>query len=149
MHQQGAPSWCKCVRPLYIPFSLSAHPAPALDAFQWLRYSAGMFDPKFFDEMAQRLNASVPEGLRNLQRDVDRNLRASVQAALKRMDLVTREEFEVQAKLLARTRAKLDAMAQRVEQLEAQLLNKKQPDSTPPKSAPPKSTPDEQDMDGG
>lgn len=95
-----------------------------------------MFDPKFIDDLSQRLHASLPEGMRVLQQDVERNLRAAVQAALGRLDLVTREEFEVQAKVLARTRAQLDALSQRIAVLEAQVLG--QPRAT-----------DEQDMDGG
>lgn len=103
-----------------------------------------MIDPKFFDDIAQRLNDSVPEGVRVLQQDVDRNLRAAVQAALSRLDLVTREEFEVQAKVLARTRAKLDAMTQQVAALEEKVFGKKT--VTGPTYD---STADDQDMDGG
>lgn len=98
-----------------------------------------MLDPKLFDDLAQRLNAAVPEGMRALQQDVDRNLRAGVQAALNRLDLVTREEFEVQSKVLARTRAQVDALNARIAQLEAQVLG------TPRRTV----TDDEQDMDGG
>jgi BMFP domain-containing protein YqiC len=81
-----------------------------------------MLDPKFLDDLAQRLHATLPEGARVLQQDVDRNLRAAVQAALNRLDLVTREEFDVQAKVLARTRALVDTLNQRVAVLEAQVL---------------------------
>lgn len=103
-----------------------------------------MMDPKFFDDIAQRLNNSVPEGMRVLQQDVDRNLRAAVQAALSRLDLVTREEFEVQAKVLARTRAKLDAMTYQVAALEEKVFGKKT-------AAGPAydNIADDQDMDGG
>lgn len=98
-----------------------------------------MLDPKLFDDLAQRLNAAVPEGMRALQQDVDRNLRAAVQAALNRLDLVTREEFEVQSKVLARTRAQVDALTARIAQLEAQVLG------TPRRAV----ADNEQDMDGG
>jgi ubiquinone biosynthesis accessory factor UbiK len=98
-----------------------------------------MLDPKLFDDLAQRLNAAVPEGMRALQQDVDRNLRAGIQAALSRLDLVTREEFEVQSKVLARTRAQVDALNARIAQLEAQVLG------TPRRTM----ADDEQDMDGG
>lgn len=98
-----------------------------------------MLDPKLFDDLAQRLNAAVPEGVRTLQQDVDRNLRAAVQAALNRLDLVTREEFEVQSKVLARTRAQVDALNARIAQLEAQV----------PGAARKTPVDDEQDMDGG
>lgn len=98
-----------------------------------------MFDPKFIDDLSQRLHASLPEGMRVLQQDLDRNLRAAMQAALGRLDLVTREEFEVQTKVLARTRAQVDALGRRVAELEAQVLGKPQPVEAP----------DDQDMDGG
>lgn len=100
-----------------------------------------MFDPKFIDDLSQRLHASLPEGMRVLQQDIDRNLRAAVQAALGRLDLVTREEFDVQTKVLARTRAQVDALGRRVAELEAQVLGK--PSGTPAEA------PDDQDMDGG
>lgn len=96
-----------------------------------------MFDPKFIDDLSHRLQTALPEGVRVLQQDVDRNLRAAVQAALGKLDLVTREEFDVQAKVLARTRAQLDAMTHRVAELEAQVLG------TRPVAD------DDQDMDGG
>lgn len=98
-----------------------------------------MFEPKFLDDLAARLQAAVPEGVRSLQQDVDRNVRAAVQSALNRLDLVTREEYEVQVKVLARTRAQLEALNIRVAQLEAQVLGKSQDSARP----------SEQDMDGG
>lgn len=107
-----------------------------------------MIDPKFFDDIAQRLNNSVPAGMRVLQQDVDRNLRAAVQAALSRLDLVTREEFEVQAKVLARTRAKLDAMTQQVATLEEKVLGKKTA-AGPTYDSTPENLDNDQDMDGG
>jgi hypothetical protein len=100
-----------------------------------------MLDPKFFDDLAQRLHAALPAGARVLHQDVDRNVRAAVQAALNRLDLVTREEFEVQAKVLARTRAQLDEMSRRAARLEAQLLGKA--------PSPHARYDDEQDMNGG
>lgn len=101
-----------------------------------------MLDPKILDDISQRLHTALPEGLRTVQRDIDRNMRAAVQAALARLDLVTREEFDIQTKVLARTRAQLDALAQRVADLEAQVLGKpRTPDSN--------GSADEQDRDGG
>jgi ubiquinone biosynthesis accessory factor UbiK len=99
-----------------------------------------MLDPKFFDDLAVRLQAAVPQGMRALQQDVDRNLRAAVQAALNRLDLVTREEFDVQSKVLARTRAQVEALSNRIAQLEARVLGKQQAGDA---------APGDQDMDGG
>ena len=79
-----------------------------------------MLDPKHLDDLAQRLAGSLPKGLQALQSDINRNLRATVEAALAKLDLVTREEFDVQAAVLARTREKLAALEARVAELERQ-----------------------------
>jgi BMFP domain-containing protein YqiC len=77
-----------------------------------------MLDPKHLDDLAQRLAGSLPKGLHALQSDINRNLRATVEAGLSKLDLVTREEFDVQAAVLARTREKLAALEARVAELE-------------------------------
>lgn len=102
-----------------------------------------MLDPKFFDDLSQRLHQALPESARVLHQDLNRNLRVGVQAALNRLDLVTREEFEVQTKVLARTRALLDALNLRVAALEAQLLGVRTADNPNPDPNP------DQDMNGG
>lgn len=80
-----------------------------------------MLDPKRFEGLVQRLSETLPKGFQVIQADLDRNLRAGLEAALARLDLVTREEFEVQAAVLARTRAKLKALESRVAELEQRL----------------------------
>lgn len=80
-----------------------------------------MLDPKVIDEFARRIAESVPPGLRTLQQDMEKNFRAAMQAAFARMDLVTREEFDVQTQVLARTRARLEALERRVAEIEAGL----------------------------
>ncbi len=82
-------------------------------------------DPKIIDDIANRLHNAMPSGLRTLQGDLEKNVRAAVQAALAKLDLVTREEFEVQQQVLLRTRERLDAMTARVETLEEKVLGKK------------------------
>ncbi|WP_394754377.1 accessory factor UbiK family protein [Crenothrix sp.] len=83
-----------------------------------------MFDAKSIDDIANRLINSIPPGLTNLKEDMDKNFHAILQSALGRLDLVTREEFEVQKAVLAKTRAKLDALEKRVLAIEAQVLDK-------------------------
>lgn len=68
----------------------------------------------------QHIIASLPEDLSQANEDIRKNIRSAVQSALSRLDLVTREEFDVQAELLSRTRAMLDEMEQRVRELEKQ-----------------------------
>lgn len=78
-----------------------------------------MLDPKSLDEMARKLAQSLPPGLREFQQEMERNMRATLQGMFSRLDLVTREEFDAQAKVLARTRAHLETLELRVAALEA------------------------------
>ncbi len=78
-----------------------------------------MFDPKQLDDLARRMAASMPKGVQVMQEDLNRGFRATIEAGLGKLDLVTREEFDVQAAVLARTRAKLEALQLRIGELEA------------------------------
>ncbi len=79
-----------------------------------------MIDTKILDDLAQRLAKTLPTGLQVLQDDVKHNLRAGLEAGLAHLDLVTREEFDVQAAVLARTREKLEALEKQVAEMEQQ-----------------------------
>jgi hypothetical protein len=70
------------------------------------------------DEIAKRLFAKVPEAARNIQADLEENFRAVLRASLSRLDLVSRDEFDVQSKVLERTRSRLEALEARVQELE-------------------------------
>lgn len=83
-----------------------------------------MFDPKTLDDIASRLANAVPPGLNNLKEDMEKNFRAVLQSALGKLDLVTREEFEVQKGVLAKTRAKLETLEQQVAEIEKRLADK-------------------------
>ena len=83
-----------------------------------------MIDPKIFDDLAKRLADSVPTGVRQLQSDFEKNVRATMQATFAKMDLVTREEFDVQQAVLARTRSRLEELEKRVAELESEVLAK-------------------------
>jgi BMFP domain-containing protein YqiC len=73
------------------------------------------------DELAKRLADAVPESVRNLGRDLEGNFKAVLQAQLSKLDLVSRQEFDVQAALLARTQTALSALEARLKELEAKL----------------------------
>ena len=78
------------------------------------------------DELARRLAESVPQGLRSVKDDLEKNFRSVLQAGLGKLDLVTREEFEVQEAVLARTRQKLEALEERLISIEtAKATSKK------------------------
>lgn len=80
-----------------------------------------MFDSKQIDEITRRISAALPSGFRDVQDDMEKNLRAALQSALAKLELVTRDEFEVQSAVLQRTREKLEALEARVAELETQL----------------------------
>ncbi|GAB3345691.1 MULTISPECIES: ubiquinone biosynthesis accessory factor UbiK [Marilutibacter] len=80
-----------------------------------------MIDLSHIDELARRLSNLVPPGLRESREELQENFRTVLQSGLTRLDLVTREEFEVQREVLLRTREKLEALQQTVAELEAQL----------------------------
>jgi ubiquinone biosynthesis accessory factor UbiK len=73
------------------------------------------------DELARQLAESVPENLKVLGQDLERNFKALLQSGLERMELVTREEFDLQRAVLERTRAKLETMEARLAELEKGL----------------------------
>jgi ubiquinone biosynthesis accessory factor UbiK len=73
------------------------------------------------DDLAKRLADSVPESLRAFGRDLESNFKAVLQAQLAKLDLVTRQDFDVQTAILERTREKLTALEARLKDLEAKL----------------------------
>ncbi len=77
-------------------------------------------NPRFLDELAQRFTAGLPQPLRQAREDLERNFRSVVEAGLARLNLVTREEFDAQNALLARTREHLDRLAARLAEIETQ-----------------------------
>lgn len=81
-----------------------------------------MIEPKILDEMAERLSKIIPQGVREVQQDVRNNIRAALNSTFEKLNLVTREEFEVQSAVLARTRAKLKALEDKVTALESESL---------------------------
>ena len=74
-----------------------------------------MFDPKVLEDISNKISALIAA---SPARDVEKNVRALVGTMFTKMDLVTREEFDIQAQVLARTREKLHALEARVEALE-------------------------------
>ncbi|GAC1672408.1 MAG: accessory factor UbiK family protein [Steroidobacteraceae bacterium] len=73
------------------------------------------------DELARRLADSVPESVRAFARDLEGNFKAVLQAQLSKLDLVSRQEFDVQAAILERTQARLTAMEERLKGIESKL----------------------------
>ncbi len=77
-----------------------------------------MLDSNKINDIAKRLLESLPQGLTSLPEDIERNFKSVLQSAFNKMDLVTREEFDAQSKVLARTRQKLDRLEKKLNDLE-------------------------------
>lgn len=85
-----------------------------------------MFNPKTLDEITGKISELIAA---SPAKDLEKNARAMLGGMFSRLDLVTREEFDVQREVLARTRVKLEALEARVAALEAQVANRRDPDS--------------------
>lgn len=83
------------------------HPNPAMNA-----------KPSFLNELQDKLQQVMQS---SPAKDLEKNVRAMLNQGFSKLDLLTREEFEIQAEVLARTRAKLEALEKRVAELEASL----------------------------
>ena len=79
-----------------------------------------MLNSKLIDDIARQISAAIPSGVKGMQEDVQKNIHTLLQGALSRLDLVTREEFDAQSQVLARTREKLEQMEKTVAALEEQ-----------------------------
>ena len=83
------------------------------------------------DKLARKLAEAVPEGLRSARDDLEQNFRSVLHSGLSRLDLVTREEFDVQQAVLARTREKLEALERRLSTMEATNIAAGPPGAAP------------------
>ncbi len=77
-----------------------------------------MIDNEKVNELAARLAKAIPNEVKDAQASVKQTFLKILQSGISKMDLVTREEFETQEKILARTREKLNALAKQVADLE-------------------------------
>ena len=71
------------------------------------------------DDLARRLAETVPQNLRAMGEDLERNFKSLLQTGLEKMDLVTREEFDIQVVVLARTREKLEILEAKLAEMQA------------------------------
>jgi len=79
------------------------------------------------DDLASKLADAVPNDLGNLRDDLKKNFRGLLSAGLDKLDLVTREEFEIQRKVLERSREKLDRLERELQKLQGQDLPNQEP----------------------
>lgn len=91
-----------------------------------------MNNSNFFNDLQSKINQALESGP---AKDIERNVKAAMTSGFAKLDLVTREEFDIQAQVLAKTRAKLEALELRVAELESHL-NKGAPASASATAAP-------------
>ncbi len=77
-----------------------------------------MLDTKFIDDLARQISAGIPSGLKGMQQDIEKNIHTLLQGAFAKLDLVTREEFDTQTRVLLRTREKLEQLEKIVSSME-------------------------------
>lgn len=83
-----------------------------------------MLDPKKLEDLAKQIADAVPPGVKNMAEEAEARVKTVLQSQLSKLDLVTREEFDIQSQVLIRIREKLDAMEGRIAELEAKLAEK-------------------------
>lgn len=93
-----------------------------------------MINPKKIEQIARQVHESMPKGIRDFGDDVEKKIRQALQSQLTRLDLVSREEFDVQTQVLLRTREKLALLEQRLSELEKRGA---EPAVTPAPAIPP------------
>jgi len=85
-----------------------------------------MYENKSIDDLAQKLTNLIPDSIKDTKADFEYNIKQILQSAFAKLDLVTREEFDAQVKVLQRTREKVDSLHQELLSLEQQIsLNNK------------------------
>jgi hypothetical protein len=77
-----------------------------------------VIDPNLLNELARKISNLLPADVATLKQDLEKNIRALLQSTFQKLDLVTREEFDVQTAVLARTREKLEALEKRLQNWE-------------------------------
>ncbi|MBI6529277.1 accessory factor UbiK family protein [Proteus vulgaris] len=85
-----------------------------------------MLDPKKLEQVARQIQNVLPQGIKDFGDDIDKKIRTVLQSQLNKLDLVNREEFDVQTQVLLRTREKLTRLEHRLNELEAGLIAKPQ-----------------------
>ena len=80
-----------------------------------------VIDPKILDNLASRLAAALPPGIKEIKQDAEKNFRAILQGSFAKLNLVTREEYDVQTAVLTRTHAKVRELEEQIKKLEARL----------------------------
>lgn len=83
-----------------------------------MSFAFNPFSKAVLDSLQEKMPTGIASGLQDLQSDFEHNIRAAIEANLKKLNLVTREEFDIQQQVLQRTREKLESLEAKVAELE-------------------------------
>jgi len=83
-----------------------------------MAFSFNPFSKSVIDSLQDKIPGGITNGLQELQSDIEKNIRSAVEANLKKLNLVTREEFDIQQQVLQRTREKLEVLEKQVAEIE-------------------------------
>lgn len=92
----------------------------------------------FFNDLQGKLNQAMES---SPAKDIERNVKAMMTQGFSKLDLVTREEFDIQAQVLAKTRTKLEALELRMAELEARLTEARSTEARPTEARPAETAP--------
>jgi BMFP domain-containing protein YqiC len=84
------------------------------------------FDNHFFEDLSKKLADAVPENVKTMRNDMEKHFRQIIQTVFTKMDLITREEFDIQVMILSKTRGKIEKLEEKIKELEKNLSVKKQ-----------------------
>ncbi|MGM3182539.1 ubiquinone biosynthesis accessory factor UbiK [Dickeya oryzae] len=94
-----------------------------------------MIDPKKLEQIARQVQESMPKGIREFGEDMEKKTRQILQSQLGKLDVVSREEFDLQTQVLLRTREKLALLEQRMSELETKVAGRETTEQQPPADA--------------
>ena len=81
-------------------------------------------DSQSLDEVVRKITAAIPDDLKTAKQNIEKNARAAAEGVFQRLELVTREEFDVQAAILTKSQQRVKELEHRIEKLEEKLLQK-------------------------
>lgn len=82
-----------------------------------------MIDPKIIDDFARKISEAIPPGVSTLKNEMEQNLRTTIESLFSKLNMVSRDEFDIQAAVLKRTREKLEELEQQLTKLEKKYLD--------------------------
>ena len=82
-------------------------------------------DTQTLDEIVRKISSAIPDDLKTAKQNLEKNARSAAEGVFQRLDLVTREEFDVQSKMLSKSQQRIKELEQRIKELEQELLNNK------------------------